>query len=192
MSCMRGRRGTRFSPSSWWPRRWRAGRVAGWVSPRGCRGGWRNCWWHGRGGARVTRGRCWRGWRWRAGRWVRIFWARSPGWTRRRSAGGCGSWRRPGCSLMTPSVGGTGRGMRCWPRRWPAGCCPASGPCCTSAPRGRWRRPGTRRWPSRSPGTGRPRAARPRNCPPGWRRPRPPSGCSGTRKLRCTGSGPSS
>ena len=24
-------------------------------------------------------------------------WARSPGWTPRRCAGGCGSWRRPGC-----------------------------------------------------------------------------------------------
>ena len=57
---------------------------------------------------------------------------------------GCGSWRRPGCSPRTPRAGGTGRGMRCWPRRSPAGCCPASGPRCTSAPRGRWRRPGTR------------------------------------------------
>jgi hypothetical protein len=57
------RRGTRFSPSSWWPRRWRATGVAGWVFPQGCRDGWRNCWWPGPGGALATRGRCWQGWR---------------------------------------------------------------------------------------------------------------------------------
>ena len=89
-------------------------------------------------------------------------------------------------------TGRTGPGMRCWPRRWPPGCCPASEWCCTSGQRGCWRRRAVMRWPRRRPATGRPRAAAPRSCPPGWRRPGPPSGCSATPRRRRTGSGPSS
>src|SRR5271165_7067404 len=97
----------------------------------------------GRAAAPLRRGRCWRVWRSRAGAWVRMCWRWSPGWRWRRCGGGCGSWRRPGCSPRTPPAGGTGSGMRCWPRRWPPGCCPGSARYCTSARRGRW--PATRR-----------------------------------------------
>src|SRR5580704_15703740 len=88
MSCMRGRRGTRFSPSSWWPRPWPTRRRAGCCRPRpGCRPGWRSCWRPGRAAAPVTHARCWRDWRWRVGRWPRSRWPRSPGGPRELAAG---------------------------------------------------------------------------------------------------------
>ena len=85
-----------------------------------------------------------------------------------------------------------GCGMRCWLRRWLAGCCPVSGRCCTSAPPGRWKRPVMKRWPGRRRGIGRRRAAPPGNCRRGWRPLRPPSVFSATPRRPGTGSGPSS
>jgi hypothetical protein len=193
MSYMRGRRGTRSLPSSWWPRPWPTPRRAARCRPRpGCRADWRSCWPPGRGAAPMAPARCWPGWRSRADRWPRTGWPRLPGWMRRRCAAGCGSWPRPGCSPRTPPGGSTGSGTRCWPRRWPSGCCPASGPRCMSPWRGRWQRPATTEPPRRWPGTGRPPGILPGSCRPGWRRPRPPSGYSATPKPRRTGSGPSS
>ena len=113
-----------------------AGTVCGFR--RGCRPGWRSCWRRGRAAAPGMRRRCWRAWRSRAGAWARTCWPRSPGWRPGRFGGGCGNWRRPGCWPRTPRAGGTGRGTRCWARRWPPGCCPGSGRCCTSGRRGRW------------------------------------------------------
>src|SRR5271166_2673543 len=62
---MRGLRGTRSSPSSWWPPPWpaRPGPGAGYGFRRGCRPGSRSCWRRGRAAAPGTPGRCWRGWR---------------------------------------------------------------------------------------------------------------------------------
>ena len=65
-----------------------------------------------------------------------------------------------GCWRTTPPTGGAGSGTRCWPRRSPTGCCPASGTTCTSARRRCSRRAATGRWPPRQPTTGRPWAAR--------------------------------
>src|SRR5271166_5486779 len=139
---MRAQRETRSSPSSWWPPPWPARRRAAFRSRRGCRPGWRSCWRRGRGAARGMPGRCWRAWRWRAGAWARTCWPRSPGWRPGQFGGGCGGWPRPGCWPRTRPAGDTGRGTRCWARRWPPGCCPGSGRCCTSGRRGRWQAAG--------------------------------------------------
>ena len=79
----------------------------------------------------------------------------------------CGSWPQPGCWPIVPTVGRTGRGMRCCLRRWRPACCPTSGPRCTSAQQKYWKAPTTARWPRRRPGTGPLQAGWTRNCPRG-------------------------
>ena len=83
--------------------------------------------------ALVTPGRCWPVWRWRAALLPRIFSVKSLDCSWRRSAGGCGNWPRRACWPTTPTPVRSKRGTRCWPRRWPRRCFPASGPRCTSA-----------------------------------------------------------
>ena len=60
--------------------------------------------------------------------------------------------------LGAPAEGGIGRGMRCWRRRWPPSCCPASRLRCMNASHSRYRPWGTTCWPRKQPGTGPPLA----------------------------------
>ena len=53
---------------------------------------------------------------------------RSAGWMSTMSAAGCGSWPLRGCWPTPTAAARSGRGMPCWPRRWPPSCCRVSGP----------------------------------------------------------------
>ena len=189
---MRGRRETRFSPSSWWPPRWPG------------RGG---------GGLRVPAGL--------PARLAELLAARAgrcAGDARAVLAGLAVAGRRLGEDVLAAvtglEAGAVRRGLRELaaarllaedtsggghrPRHAllgeavAAGLLPGERAVLHERAARALARRGTRRWPRRWPGTGRPRAARPRSSRPGWRRPRPPSGCSATPRPRCTGSGPSS